>query len=101
MGINAQLRTEDGQILVDIDDAQMVLSRATKSRLAGTRLLKYLVPWGDAVFNQSQASDLADDIRIICDGEDESTLSQHLKSVQPLVDQLSEEAHLYLWFVGD
>ena len=101
MGINTQLRTEDGQVLDEVDDAQMVLSRATNSQLAGTRLLKYLVPWGDAVFNQSQASDLADDIRVICDDTDDSALAQHLSSIRPLVDRLSVETHLYLWFLGD
>jgi len=63
MGIDVRLKSESGEVLVEVGDPKMVLSRATKHAFAETRLLKYLVPWGDAMFNQSQANDLRDDIR--------------------------------------
>jgi hypothetical protein len=101
MGINIQLRSEGGEIVAEIDDARMTLSRAAQRAFPGTRLLKYLMPWGDAVFNQAQAADLGDDIRDILQSHSGTPLGDKLVQVQGLVDQLASEAHLYLWFVGD
>jgi hypothetical protein len=101
MGINAQLRTEGGEIVAEVQDPKMVLSRATKSQLSDTRLLKYLVPWGDAIFNQAQAGDLTADIATIKSARRNRPLFDLLTEIEPLVEQLGCEAHLYLWFVGD
>ena len=101
MGIDAQLRAESGEVLSEVGDGNMVLSRATNSQLSSTRLLRYLVPWGDAIFNQAQASHLADDIAKVkgeCPG---SPLFKALSEIEPLVERLANESHLYLWFVGD
>jgi hypothetical protein len=57
MGIDVRLKRDDGEIIGDVDDFRMTLSRATSGPLTSTRLLRYLVPWGDAVFNQAQAGD--------------------------------------------
>lgn len=100
MGIDVQLRTESGEVLRAIPDSDMVLSRA-QSQLADTCLLKYLDPWGDAVFNQAQAADLSDDIAAVRRLQADSPLGVRLGEVQSLVDRLSAETHLYLWFVGD
>jgi hypothetical protein len=80
----------------------MVLSRASRSTaLAQTRLLKYLAPWGDTIFNQVQAADLKDDIREVLRSHPGTPLADVLASIEPLVDRLSSEAHAYLWFIGD
>ena len=101
MGINVQLRGEDSKVLGEVSDTDMVLARAAPNQLGDTRLLKYLIPWGDAVFNQAQAADLSDDIRVVCNRQAGSPLSVRLGEVQDLVDQLSTGTHLYLWFIGD
>jgi hypothetical protein len=102
MGIDAILRTETQEELASVPDPQMVLSRAaTAGRFSETRLLKYLVPWGDAVFNQAQAPDLQDDIRAFTDGDPGALLSHHLLEVRALVERLASETHSYLWFIGD
>src|SRR5215510_4078010 len=100
MGIDVQLREETGEILGEVSDSDMVLSRAAQNQFTETRLLKYLVPWGDAVFNQAQARDLSDDIAGIRGQRMGSALAVRLGEVQELVDRLSTETHLYLWFVG-
>src|SRR5262249_10831377 len=82
-------------------------SKATNSRwlcdlmFSGTRLLRYLVPWGDAIFNQAQADDLLNDIYIVKSNNPGTPLSEMLSKVDPLVEKLSREAPLYLWFIGD
>jgi hypothetical protein len=101
MGINVQLRAENGEVLSEVFDSDMTLSGATKSHFLGTRLLKYLVPWGDAIFNQAQAADLSSDVAEIRQRNAGSALDVRLAEIQRLVDQLGAETHVYLWFVGD
>jgi hypothetical protein len=101
MGIGAQLRNESGKVLDEVSDRRMALSRAARGVLSETRLLKYLLPSGDAVFNQAQANDLADDIRAVVSAHAGAPLADVLTDVERLVDRLSRETHLYLWFVGD
>jgi hypothetical protein len=101
MGINVQLKGENGEVLSEVVDADMILARAANHRLSDTRLLRYLVPWGDAVFNQAQAGDLASDITKVKSGCPDAPLSGLLSEIEPLVERLASEGHLYLWFVGD
>ena len=44
MGIDVQLRGENGGVIDEVGDRHMALSRAAQGALSGTRLLKYLVP---------------------------------------------------------
>jgi hypothetical protein len=101
MGIDLKLKRESGEIIDEVRDSQMILSRASNSSFSGTRLLKYLVPWGDAVFNQAQAGDLSDDIGMVKNANPGTPLFEVLSLVEPLVEKLSRETHLYSWFVGD
>ena len=84
-----------------VGDPKMVLSRAAQETFSGTLLLRYLTPWGDASFNQAQASDLANDISAVKKANPGTPLFDLLSGVEPLVEKLSRETHLYLWFVGD
>jgi hypothetical protein len=101
MGIDVQLRRESVEVLAEVNDPRMVLARATHHAFVGTRLLKYLVPWGDAVFNQAQADDLASDIADVRAAQSEPALLAMLEAIEPLVARLAHETHVYLWFVGD
>ena len=101
MGINVRLKRETGEVLAEVGDPHMVLSRATHRAFAETRLLRYVVPWGDTVFNQAQADDLAADLRNVTNAHPDTPLSALLSELEPLVQALSREAHAYLWFVGD
>jgi hypothetical protein len=101
MGINVQLRGETGEVLSEVDDPKMVLSRAAHHKLSDTRLLRYLILYGDAIFNQALARDLANDFaKVKSDGPD-TPLIKLLLEIEPLVERLASEGHLYLWFVGD
>ncbi len=59
------------------------------------------MPWGDAIFNQAQADDLLNDIWVVKSNNPDTPLSQMLSKLEPLVEKLSRETHMYLWFVGD
>lgn len=101
MGIEVQLRRESGEVLATVSDPQMVLSRAASLVFDDTRLFKYMVPWGNAVFNHSQAADLQDDIRQLQAIHAGTPLGKILDAMVPLVDRLAKETHVYLWFMGD
>jgi hypothetical protein len=101
MGIDVQLRRESIEVLAEVSDPRMVLARATHRTFSGTRLLKYLVPWGDAIFNQAQADDLESDIADVRAAQSDPELVALLDAIAPLVSRLARETHAYLWFVGD
>src|SRR5215211_7444169 len=62
IGIDVKLRRKSAEVLGAVGDPKMVFRAATQRGFAGKRLLKYLVPWGDTVFNQAQVNDLQADI---------------------------------------
>jgi len=93
MGIDVRLKRESGEVLAEVGDPKMVLSRATQHAFSGTRLLKYIVPWGDAVFNQAQAEDLESDIADVKRASADPQLSDILSEIEPLVARLSSETH--------
>ncbi len=101
MGINVQLRSEGGEIFEQVYDLDNALSLATQRELTETRLLKYLVPWGDSVFNQAQAVDLDRDVSELLQTRLDRDLKAVLQHARPLLERLGSDAHLYLWFVGD
>ena len=101
MGIDVRLKQESGEVLAEVGDPKMILARATKRAFSGTRLLKYVVPWGDAVFNRAQADDLVSDIVEVKSSTADPGLLDILAKIEPLVARLSSETHAYLWFVGD
>ena len=101
MGIDVQLRRESVEILAEVNDPKMVIARATHRAFVGTRLLKYVVPWGDAIFNQAQADDLESDLADVRRTQSDPDLLDMLDAIEPLVSRLGRETHVYLWFVGD
>jgi hypothetical protein len=101
MGIDVRLEGENGDSLGDVEDGCMVLARAAQGALDNTRLLRYLMPYGDTVFNQAQAADLRDDVRQVIREHAGTPLAETASRIEPLVDRLASETHLYLWFRGD
>jgi hypothetical protein len=101
MGIDVQLRKENEEILGQLGDSGALARAAGCGVLQDTRLLRYIVPWGDAVFNQAQADDLLSDLRQVAARKPGSPLACHLVELGPLVEKLRSDPHIYLWFVGD
>jgi hypothetical protein len=101
MGIDVRLKGEGGNVVAEVGDANMVLSRAAQGGLSETRLLRYLMPYGNTVFNQAQADDLEDDIQELIRAQAGTALGDLLTKILPLVERLTSAVHLYLWFIGD
>jgi hypothetical protein len=62
------------------------------------KLLKYLDPYGDAVFNQNQMEDLIADLVAM---KASDAANQSLDEVIRLAKLCKEEEHTYLVFYGD
>ena len=59
------------------------------------------MPYGDTVFNQAPAEDLADDIRQVIREHEGSPLDDMASRIEPVVERVGSNTHLYLWFIGD
>jgi hypothetical protein len=62
------------------------------------KLIKYIDPYGDTVFNHLQMSDLIADFEIVAKLEPENEL---IDIIVQLAKQCLEQSHLYLVFYGD
>jgi hypothetical protein len=103
MGINVVLEGENGEHIDTVFDSHgaIGLLASAAHHDPSYRLLRYLDPYGDAVFNWLQVSDLLADLQLAgslawSDAE-RSTLAQ----VVALVARILEEPRLYVRFMGD
>jgi hypothetical protein len=101
MGIDVRLELENGEVLGEVLDHHMILSRAARGAFAQTSLLKYVVPWGDAMFNQAQGGDLLADIAQVRRVNPGTPLADLLSKLEALVGTLLTQTHAYLRFRGD
>ena len=103
MGINVVWKDEHGEVLGEVNDPRMLLSRfATRnvSPASGSLCLRFLDPAGDACFNQRQLPFLVQELQTARDGVADPQLVAHLDKVLALVER-ANQVHTYLWFIGD
>lgn len=99
MGINIELRSESGEVLARIADPKGLVAKV----LAGadwTRLLRYIDPYGDTMFNRQQAALLVQELGEVQRQADPEAAAI-LGCVATLAQRVEAEPHLYLWFLGD
>ena len=63
--------------------------------------LRFVEPWADAVFNQSQLPVLLNELRSEVDAASESGTRAQLEKVARLVEKAVGETHTYIKFIGD
>ena len=69
MGIDASVQTESGDRIRQLYDPKGYLSRALAcSALEGTVCLRFIDPYGDALFNQIQLPFLLSELEVLRDG---------------------------------
>lgn len=102
MGIEVIWKSENGTVLAEVADPQMLLSRFATSRrhVAQTVCLQFLDPIGDACFNQQQIPILARELAQAVQTVGDPKLRKHLESVLALAER-ANSVHTYLWFMGD
>lgn len=67
------------------------------------KLLKWVDPWGDTVFNRAQCSELVAELALARESvdDDEPGDFKALADVMALAERAASEPHSYLVFVGD
>jgi hypothetical protein len=67
----------------------------------GTCCLRFVDPYGDAVFNQAQIPVLLDELRALRGGLRDPGLRSVLDEVLAVVQRAQDRVHTYVRFVGD
>jgi hypothetical protein len=70
------------------------------STLAPT-CLRFVDPWGDTTFNQSQIPVLLAELRAVASATVQPELNAHIEQLVDLVEQSVEQMHTYIKFIGD
>lgn len=67
----------------------------------GTTCLRFLDPYGDTIFNQSQIPVLLVELRALALRQQDAGLREAAESLEAFVRRADEQIHLYVRFVGD
>ena len=85
------------------DTGQWITRLATSRwpRLSTSVCLRFVEPWADAVFNQSQIPELVNELRSEIEVAADSGTRAHLEKVVGLVEKAVGQTHTYIKFIGD
>jgi hypothetical protein len=104
MGIEVAIVTETHTKIETVLDDLGVIARLAMARWPGlteSLCLRFVEPWGDAVFNQTQLpfllAELHSEVRLATDAK----FKEHLQRVVSLVESAQDQAHVYVKFIGD
>ena len=100
--IEVRLEDEVGELEESLADPAAVMHRVT-ARLGSERfrLLRYVDPYGNTVFNGFQAADLMLDITDLAADVQGDDAAAFFEDLLRLVRRTRDEDHLYVRFVGD
>jgi hypothetical protein len=87
-----------------LTDAKGVIGSLAASRwprLTGTVCLRFVEPWGDTVFNQTQLPVLLSELRAELAATVNAKHAEHLAGVVHLVEKAQDQTHTYVKFIGD
>jgi hypothetical protein len=104
MGIEVATVTEDHTRIEQVFDTFDVVARLAMTRwpkLTETLCLRFVEPWGDAVFNQTQLPFLLAELRSEVHLATDAKFKEHLQRVVTLVESAQDQAHVYVKFIGD
>ena len=104
VGIDVRVRdeTESGEVRASISDPRMLLPRLlAAANLKSTICVRFIDPYGDAVFNQAQLPALAQELRGMLEVAAGGEARAHLEAVIQLVEAAEGQVHTYVRFVGD
>lgn len=104
MGIDVAWVDERHEQKQFVSDSQQILTRLATSRwpkLTSSVCLRFVVPFGDAVFNQAQNNDLLNELSAEARETSDPKVRSQLQKVIHLVELASKEVHTYIKFIGD
>lgn len=103
MGIEVAWVDETHEKIRVIEDPHGRLTSFFTSDLStlGPTCLRFVDPWGDTVFNQSQIPVLLAELRAVSAASTQPELCAHIEQLVGLVQQSIEQMHTYIKFIGD
>ena len=104
MGTNIIRETERADELEAIGDGDMILSRIIlhyHEKGSLTKLFKYIDPYGNAIFNHLQISDLVEDFDFLYDVVEKDYEKAMIKNIIQLLEKVRGANHKYIRFQGD
>ena len=108
MGITVELRDERGGLVRGLPDpedgtfnAAGEYDRLIPFEDQSFRLLRYVNPHGDTVFNTLQMQDLLADLDQVDEREAQAIERRGLARLRVIAERCRDEPHLYVWFIGD
>ena len=94
-------RHEQKQFVADTGQWITRLAISRWPKLSSSVCLRFVEPWADAVFNQSQIPELMNELRGEIEATSDSGTRAHLEKVVRLVEKAVGESHTYIKFIGD
>jgi hypothetical protein len=94
-------RHEQKQCVADTGQWVTRLATSRWPKLSSSVCLRFVVPWGDAVFNQAQSPDLVRELQGEIEVAMDAGIRTHLEKVVRLVEKAAGETHSYIKFIGD
>ncbi len=94
-------RHEQKQFVADTGQWVTRLATSRWPKLSTSVCLRFVEPWADAVFNQSQIPELVSELRGEIEAAADSGTRAHLEKVAGLVEEAVGQAHTDIKFIGD
>jgi len=104
MGIDVAWVDERYKPKQEVFDPRQLLTHLVISRwskLSNSVCLRFVVPWGDAVFNEAQIPELLSELRHEVIECGDSEVRAHLEKIIHLVERSINKTHTYIKFIGD
>jgi len=102
MGLDVRRETEKGEQEDEVLDSDNILpGLLNRCRDREWRLIQYIDPYGDTVFNQLQIPRLLEELHSLMPLAESESERKLLSAVLDLVGRTRNEAHTYIKFYGD
>ena len=104
MGIDVALVNERHEPKQEVFDPRQHLTHLATDqwpKLENSVCLRFIDPWGDTVFNQSQVPVLLVELEYSAASQTDPELKSHLEKVCRLVARAKDQTHMYIKFIGD
>ncbi len=104
MGIDVAITNEDQEVRQILHDSQMLIPSLVMNEwghLKESKCLRFVDPYGDAIFNQEQIPILLSELEHSAASQSDPETKAHLEKVCRLVSAAMDETHTYVKFIGD
>ena len=100
MGITIQWQDEEGKVLAQYDGPPVGLW-LVKDAPQCSVCLRFIDPWGNTTFNQSQLPPLQEELDKLLTTAAMSEWREHIRAISEFITQARGHVHTYVKFLGD